>query len=209
MYWLLEVPAVQSAFSLSHAKLSELRSTSDNFSTSTTKPVRTRGYFRQLFPFFCQTCPNLTLLRTAFLLLTPNLSKIGSTLDSFSSSHTKPVLTRGCFGQLFPFFHQTCPNWTLLRSAFPILPPNLYELEATLDSFSSSHTKPVRTGGYFGQLFLFSHQTCPNWRLLWTAFPLLPSKLSKHKAASDSFSFSSVKPVQNQPNWDNFFTSST
>jgi hypothetical protein len=140
MYWIPEVPAVQTAFSLSHAKLSETRSTSDSFSPSSAKPVRTRPYFGQLFLFSHQTCPNSTLLRTAFLLLASNPSELVAASDSFSPSSTKPVRTRGCFGQLFPFFRQTCPNLWLLRTAFLLLAPNLSKPPLTSDNFSTSST---------------------------------------------------------------------
>jgi hypothetical protein len=133
---------------------------------------------RQLFLFRTLSCLKLALLRTAFPLLPPNLSELDLTSDNFSSFRTKPVRTGDCFGQLFPFFHQTCPNLALLRTAFALLQSNLSELVATSDSFSASSAKPVRTCGCFGQLFFFSHQTCPNHPLLRITFPLQAPSLS-------------------------------
>jgi hypothetical protein len=129
---------------------------------SSPKPVRTRGYFGQLFSFPPETCPNSELLQTAFLLLPLNLSEHEATSDSFSPSSPKPVRTPRYFGQLFSFPPETCPNSELLQTAFLLLPLNLSEHEATSDSFSPSSPKPVRTPRYFGQLFSFPPETCPN-----------------------------------------------
>jgi hypothetical protein len=183
-----KVALVRTAFPLPPLNLSEVGSGSDSFSSSTTKPVRSWLWFGQLFLFHHQTCPKLALVRTAFPLPRPNLSEAGSSSDSFSSSTTKPVQSWLWFGQLFFFQHQTCPKLALVRTAFPLSLPNLSEVGSGSDSFSSSTTKPVRSWLWFGQLFLFHHQTCPKLALVRTAFPLPRPNLSEAGSSSDSFS---------------------
>jgi len=77
---------LRTTFPLPHDILSELGSTSDNFSSSTRYLVRTWVYFGQLFLSHMRSCPNLGLLRTTFPLQHGILSEPGSTSDNFSSS---------------------------------------------------------------------------------------------------------------------------
>ncbi len=61
------------------------------FAGFSTKPVRSCTWFRQVLPFFLQTCLKLTLLRTAFPRSPSNLSEVDSSSDNFSWFSIKPV----------------------------------------------------------------------------------------------------------------------
>jgi hypothetical protein len=187
-------------------KLSELRLTSDSFSTIAAKAVRTWTPFGQLY-FGCHSsCPNLGLLRTAFLRLLLKLSEPRITSDSFTSVATQAVRTWTPFGQHFFIFHQSCPNSGLLRTAFLRFPPKLSELWLPSDSFSSISAKAVRTQAYFGQLFIVCHESCPNLGLLRTAFLRLLLKLSELGPTSDSISTIATKVVRTWIYFGQLFT---
>ncbi|MGV2942524.1 hypothetical protein AB5I83_23475, partial [Mesobacillus sp. LC4] len=58
------------------------------------------------------------------------------------------------------------------------------------------HGKAVRTWGYFRQLSRKSRQSCPNLKLLQTAFMGITEKLSELEATSDSFQGNHDKAVR-------------
>ncbi len=124
---------LRTSFPLLPGILSELGSTSDNFSYSAWDFVRTWVYFGQLFLFCLGFCPNLGLLRTSFPLLPRDF-----------------VRTWVYFGQVFLFCLGFCPNLGLLRTIFPLLHEILSEPGSTSDNFPSSARHFVRIWTHFG-----------------------------------------------------------
>ncbi|MBT2692035.1 hypothetical protein J7E32_03390 [Bacillus sp. ISL-55] len=82
---------VRTTFQLLKQKLSEVRPSSDNFSATQAKAVRSKAKFGQLSGQANKSCPKQGQVRTTFRPLKRKLSKVGAGSDKIPATQAEIV----------------------------------------------------------------------------------------------------------------------
>jgi hypothetical protein len=176
--------------------LSEVMPSSDKFTASPLRFVRSHTRFRQNHNFLSSFCPKSHQVQTKSQLPLFVLSEVTSSSDKFTASPLRFVRSHAWFRQNHGFLSSFCPKSHQVRtnSRLPLFV--LSEVTPGSDKITASPIRFVRSHAWFRQSHSFSSSFCPKSHRVRTKSRLPLFVLSEVTPGSDKITASPLRFVR-------------